>query len=288
MRGERLVTNNGGLDYYECSDGCLRKLGLLRDNPEIAKTFKLFSDEYKVLSESEIRKRLSDSERRPARELFGDSWVKDQDGIGSCQGQASVSCIERVRHQAGQEHVELSGDFAYALVNGGRDAGSALSAGFRAASETGYAPASVVKKWEWRKSRMSREAFELAKNFKGFEGYRVNSEIELASALAQNFFAVVAVHAMNGYGNMDQYGVSRGRNGRGNHAVCIDDVIYDTRLGGFKFDQPNSWKLSWADRGRIFLTWSRHLSTTNRYHAFYVFPSAITNPDQDNPPIPVV
>jgi len=162
-----------------------------------------------------------------------------------------------------------------------------LSAGLRAATEIGYAPENTpgLRRWEYRKNRMPREAFERASRFKGLEGYRVSTPLELASALVQNFYAVVAVHAQRGYGSMDRYGVSRGGNGVGNHAVCIDDVYYDRQLGDLKFDQPNSWATRWGDGGRIFLTWSGQLQTTVRHHAFYVFPSAILDPDGDHPAI---
>lgn len=286
--GDFIETKPGQLDFIVGPDGEKRKLGLLDDDLNVARTFKVFSDVYPVLSESEIRDRLSSQERKSAREIFGPSWIKDQDGIGACQGYASASCIERCRFMSGQEHVKLSGDFAYSLVNGGRDMGSTLSAGLRAAAEVGYAPFDTpgLRRWEYRKNRMPREAFELAARFKGLEGYRVNSPLELASALAQNFFAVVAVHAGRGYGSMDRRGISQGGNGRGNHAVCIDDVIYDTQASTFKFDQPNSWATRWGDQGRVFLTWDRHLRTTNQYHAFYVFPSAINDPEGENPPEP--
>lgn len=285
--GDYIETEPGELDYIIGPDGEQRKLGLCEDDQQAAATFAVYADVYPTFSAQEIRDRIAARERT-ARDIFDSSWIKDQDGIGACQGYASASCIERCRHAAGQMYVELSGDFAYSLVNGGQDRGSALSAGLKAAAEVGYAPASAVKRWEYRKSRMPREAFDLAKRFKGLEGYRVNTELELASALVQNFYAVVATHAGRGYGSMDRYGVSKGGNGRGNHAVCIDDVYYDTQMGGFKFDQPNSWATRWGDNGRIFLTWDRQLRTTSRYHSFYVFPSAIIDPDGDLPPTPVI
>jgi hypothetical protein len=282
--GDYIETDFGELDYIVGPDGEQRKLGLTADDREKAATFKVFADEYPVFDANEIRDRLQGRERS-ARDVFGSDWIKDQDGIGACQGYASAACVERCRFEAGQVHVKLSGDFAYALVNGGVDRGSALSAGMRAAADVGYAPESTpgLRRHEWRKSRMPQAAFQEAKRFKGLEGYRVRSELELASALVQNFYAVVAVHAARNYGSLDRYGISRGPNGRGNHAVCIDEVVYDAQAGVFKFDQPNSWGTRWGDGGRIFLTWERQLRTTNQYHAFYVFPSAIVDPDQNIP-----
>jgi hypothetical protein len=285
--GDYVETPRGNLDFIVGPDGEARMLGLLPDNFRHAKLFATYAGNYPTFSAAEIKDRIADREVS-AREKFGPDWIKDQDGIGACQGYASASCIERVRNEAGYDRVELSGDFAYALVNGGVDRGSALSSGFKAAAQQGYAPQDVagMPRWEYRKSRFPRQAFTEAKRFKGFEGYRVNSELELASALVQNFFAVVAVHAGRGYGDADQYGISRGGNGRGNHAVCIDDVEYDTQAGVFKFDQPNSWATRWGDGGRLYLTWQKHLRVTNQYHAFYVFPSTIIDQQGERPPLP--
>lgn len=285
--GDYVETPKGQLDFIVGPDGEERKLGLMPDNTRIARTFANYVGNYPVFSIQEIRDRIARREVH-AREKFGPDWIKDQDGIGACQGYASASCIERVRHEAGYDHVELSGDFAYALVNGGQDRGSALSAGLRAAEQQGYAPVDVpgMRRWEYRKARFPQAAFREAKRFRGFEGYRVNTELELASALVQNFFAVVAVHAGRGYGDLDANGISRGGNGRGNHAVCIDDVYYDTSAGVLKFDQPNSWATRWGDGGRVFLAWEKQLRVTNRYHAFYVFPSTVIDPEGNNPPTP--
>lgn len=282
--GDYIETDFGELDYIVGPDGEQRKLGLNADDRDKASTFKLFADAYPVFDAAEIRKRL-EARERSARDVYGSDWIKDQDGIGACQGYASASCIERCRFESGQVHVKLSGDFAYSLVNGGVDRGSALSAGMRAATDTGYAPESTpgLRRYEYRKNRMPQAAFEAAKRFKGLEGYRVRSELELASALCQNFYAVVAVHAARNYGSMNQHGISMGPNGRGNHAVCIDEVVYDRQFGGFKFDQPNSWGTRWGDGGRIFLTWDGQLRVTNQNHAFYVFPSAVVDPQQDIP-----
>lgn len=279
--GDFVETPHGELDYIVGPDGEQIKLGLLPSNNLDRGKFATFSSVGSwQLSEQQIRDRLTSKQRKLARELFGPEWIKDQDGRGACQGYASASCQERTRKANGQEHVKLSGDWSYALVNGGRDQGSALSAGLLAGMKHGYCPESFpgLQRWEYRIRKMPSGAYEVAKRYLGIRGFKVKTELELASALCLGMFAVVAVHAGGGYGSMDRYGISRGGNGRGNHAVCIDDVIYDTQAGRFKFDQPNSWKTRWADGGRIYLSWNGQLRTTVKYHDFYVFPSAIHDP----------
>lgn len=220
-------------------------------------------------------------------EVEGDhSYVAEGIGVHNCQGYASAACVEKARWLSGQDFVALSGDFAYSLVNGGRDRGSQLSEGFMAASRTGYCPEDTpgLVRWEYRKSRMPKAAFDAAARFRGISGYYCDNEQEFATALAYGFVGVVAVHVAGSYSRLDSYGVSRGGNGMGNHAVCVDDLVYDDALGDFKYDSPNSWKRSWGDNGRCFYTFDRHFQRTIKVHKFYVFPTSNQDPEGDNPP----
>jgi len=238
------------------------------------------------LTPDEIRRLLSDSQRKKAREIWGPNRVKDQDGIGACQGYASASAVEKARELSGQPYVELSGDFAYSLVNGGRDRGSLLIDGFRAAQKYGYAPANTpgLVRWEYRRDRMPAAAFTAAKAFRGFEGFTCDTQQQFASAIALGFVGVVAVHVSGNYSRMDSNGISLGGNGVGNHAVCVDDIVWDANLGDFKYDSPNSWKRTWGVEGRAYYTFERHFRETIRRHKFYVFPTASIDSGADNPP----
>lgn len=288
--GDIISTPPGELDQIVGPEGNLIKLGLTDEKIKASAVFAPLRTKYKLLSESEIKASVTRSDRNKAREIWGPDRIKDQDGIGACQGYASAAAIEKARELGGQEHIELSGDFAYSLVNDGRDQGSGLAEGFQAASQHGYAPASTpgLKRWEYRKSRMPQAAFEAAKRFRGFEGFYAETEQELYTGLALGMVGVIAVHVAGAYSQLDRYGVSRGGNGVGNHAVCVDDLVWDAALGKFKIDSPNSWKTSWGEQGRCYYLWDQHLRTTTKYHKFYLFPAATQDSQGNNPPTDLV
>lgn len=233
-----------------------------------------------VWTKDQILEAIKD--RQPRREIFGDSWIKNQNGVGACAGYAAASALERARHRAGHDYVELSGDAIYAAVNGGYDRGSMLDDNMQWLSRHGIPPAEMVKRHEYRKSKISRSAYAAGERFRGFEAYFLETEIELASALANDFFVAIAVHAGNGGRGPD--GMIDWKNGPGNHCVVTDDLRY--RNNQFEFEFPNSWGLRWGDRGRAHVTWRGHLSNPIRYHKFYAIRSATADPEGDNPPPP--
>lgn len=233
-----------------------------------------------VWTKDQILESLRD--RQPRREIFGDDWIKNQNGVGACAGYAAASALERARHRAGHDYVELSGDGIYAAVNGGSDRGSMLDDNMMWLSRHGIPPASMVRRHEYRKNRISQDAYREGERFKGFEAYFLETEIELASALVNDFFCAVAVHAGNGGRAPD--GMIDWQNGVGNHCVVADDLRY--RNGRFEFEIANSWALRWGERGRGFLTWRGHLSRPIQYHKFYAIRSATADPEGDNPPVP--
>jgi len=282
-----IIHNPGDeLDCIVGPEGSLIKLGLLLPDADSPNVFASIESSPLMMTSEQIVAAVKMTNRKPAREIWGDDWIKDQDGIGACQGYASASAIERARWMRGLEHVKLSGDYAYALVNGGRDNGSQLANGLRACQESGYAPESTpgLKRWEWRPTRIPAAAHQAAKRYRGFEGYVATTEAGLYSGLAQGFVGVIAVHVAGAYSRLDRHGISMGGNGVGNHAVCVDDLVYDAAFGGLKIDSPNSWKLSWGDRGRCYYTWDRHLRQTSRNHKIYLLRSASDDSQADNPP----
>lgn len=268
--------------------GEARKLGLLAPEypPEV---YVRLRDAMPLLSESEIRRLVDDPSRIDGRKEFAEKYTKDQDGVGACNGYAVAGAVERARERKGLERIELSGDFAYALMNGGRDQGSHLAAAMKACEEVGYCSEELVRRHglrhEYRLDRFPGECREEAKRFQGFEAYQVQSEQELYTALALKFPVVVAVHAA-GDDSLDGYGVCNWGNGPGNHSVLCDGLVYDTQMGGFKCDHQNSWNTRWGDQGRSYLVFSRHFQQSIGIHSFFAIRSASDDPQGDNPPTP--
>lgn len=235
-----------------------------------------------IFTREQIIEAVTDSFWTPAKEVFGDTWIKDQDGVGACAGYAAASALERARHKRGQKFVELSGDAIYAAVNRGVDQGSGLENNMVWLRDNGIPPASLVPKHEYRKSRIPAQAYEVGKRFRGFETYALRSELEMASALVAGFSVVLACHAGNGGRSPD--GLIDWSNGVGNHSVVCDDIRFRNDI--LEYGIANSWGLKWAERGRGWLRWKNHLSNPVTNHMFYAIRSTLDDPGGDNPPQP--
>lgn len=266
--------------------GEARKLGCLpvEEPPMLCAALR---DSIALLSESEVRAILDSKDRQTARERYGSDWILSQNGIGACNYYAMAGALERIMYDRSGVRTPLWAAAAYAREVKGRDRGSALSASFRDVQEKGVPPMSArggTKEHVVSPSSVPAAAYEEGERFKGFEAYWVKTEEEAVTALALGFKMVIALTAGGSYGRLDKYGVSGGGGGAGNHALCLDDVVYDREMGGFKLDQPNSWGKSWADGGRCFLTWSKHIAGPLRNHGAWALRSALDDPNGDNPP----
>jgi len=223
---------------------------------------------------------------RPSRikavEVFTANWMKNQNGRGACAGYAGASAVERARKRRGLKHVVLSGDGLYAAVNGGRDQGAMLEDCMRWILKYGVPPAALVPVHEYRKNRISAEAYKQGERFKGLEGFTISTELGLTSALAAGFDTVIAAHAGNGGLSSDD--LIQWTNGPGNHSIVCDDFRWTGNQ--FEFEIANSWGLNWGRQGRGWLTWNRHLSNPVTNHMFYAFRSVTDDPEDDNAPTP--
>jgi hypothetical protein len=258
-----------------------RKLGLTEEST--ATVMASYAASGPMFSKQEIDEAITDSFWIKAADVFGDVWIKDQNGRGACAGYAAASALERARARRGLTYVELSGDGIYAAVNRGVDQGSGLENNMVWLRDNGIPPAELVPRHEYRKSRIPAKAYEEAKRFKGIECYAIRSEIELASALTAGFPVVIACHAGNGGRSPD--GLIDWTNGVGNHSVVCDDIRL--RNGVWEYQIANSWGLRWGERGRGWLRWANHLSNPVRHHMFYAIRSTIDDTKGDNPPEPL-
>lgn len=260
--------------------GETRKLGLTEFSP--VSSLPMYAASGPMFSREEVIAAVTDQFWVKAQDVFGDVWIKDQDGVGACAGYAAASALERARARRGLVFVELSGDGIYAAVNGGRDQGSGLENNMKWLRDNGIPPAELVPRHEYRKSRISAKAYEEGKRFKGFECFALRSEVELASAIVSGYSCVIACHAGNGGRSPD--GLIDWTNGVGNHCVVCDDLR--VRNNVLEFQVANSWGLRWGERGRGWLRWANHLSNPVRNHQFYAIRSTTDDPQGDNPPEP--
>lgn len=273
-------------EQIELPDGTLVGTGLIVPDERPSNVFASFPA-VKELSDETIRDMLAKPGRTPRYERFGDDMTWSQGHIGSCAGYAACGATVRAMMLRGFQYVELAGEFTYSLCNGGRDVGSQLVDTMRSISTDGCARREFVEKYEYRKNRMRPEAFADAKNHIALEPYEVDEERQLVSGLAQGFVGVVAMHFGRNSANLDSNGIAGEVDGRGNHAVLVEDVTWIDGIG-WVFDCRNSHGANYGRGGRMRLTWRKHFAQTNKYHVFYLLRTTKDVPYQMKPPTPQV
>jgi hypothetical protein len=243
-------------------------------------TIPVFADKVPVLSKDNIAKILGDTGRVMGRDRFDpQGWIKNQGQRGSCNAYAGCAALERARDLSGKKRVVLGPEYLYAQINGGRDQGSMLEDGRKELTTGGCPPKEYVKYESYLEREQSPEATANAGRFRIAESWAVQTEEELATALALGYIGVVAVHVTNAWMKLDGDGVAGGSRGPGNHAICVHNVRI--KNGVYQFDSPGSWGLTYGDKGHCWTTWERHYSSTVNYHQFYVIRAVESDPVGD-------
>lgn len=176
--------------------------------------------------------------------------VYDQNGNGSCASEAMNQGTAIVQHAAGAPYVEFNPLFVYGRVNGGRDAGSSISANLRFGQRYGCCPESVwPRAYGWRRTP-SDEAYAAAANHRIGEIFEVGNWEEFGSALLKGCPVVW------GY--------------RG-HSITAVKLLSTTR-----FVYVNSWG-QWGDGGFA------SVSKDSIYWPYGAYAIRTTTPTQDLP-----
>ena len=238
-----------------------------------------------LLSTDEIRKVIESEDWGFGEQVFDSSWVTNQNGYGSCAGYGGASALAKARVLEGQERVDLSGDYLYSLVNGGRDRGSMLDDNMRAILRNGVATAATVPLGGIYPSKYNKPvADKEAKRFRGHELYAVPDEQSMATALAMKMPVVIAIHVDRNWRRFDSRDVLHECNGPGNHCEHVDDIRYSTEKGRLEYRKATSHGRQYSGDGYCWTAWNLHYKTSARYHMFYAVPGAIRDPEGNNPP----
>lgn len=248
-----------------------RRLGSLLIPDGFVCAFPVYEDEQTVWDDAQIRKVITDPNRTPRRATFGKKWIQNQGSHGSCNGYALAGALAKSRYLRGiQDGLILSGAYPYSKMNGGRDNGSALEDGLKVGQEFGCPPESLVP-WSMIYPRMQpANANSEAAKHKAKVCYRAKTLQGLRTGLAQEFTAIVAVHAGGSFQKLNSKGIAGVSSGSGNHAVHVDDLCI---VGGtMVYDMANSWGLGYGTEGRAYLT-NDTFAGTFRNHAFYLIGS---------------
>lgn len=253
-------------------NGNIRRLGSLEPDTGRMAAFAAMTGAVEEWTDEEIRRAITDPDRKPSRQMFDSKWICDQLSYGSCNGWAAAEVIARGRYRRGFRDglTKLSGSYLYAWMNGNQDNGSMLSDGIKVAEERGAPSQALVPANLIYRRQMPPTADAEARKHRGFRLRPVKTIRGLRTALAKQWPCVVAVHAGGNFQRLDGNGIAGVDNGRGNHSVCVDDLcIVD---GKEVFDMANSWGIGYGYQGRAYLT-QRHFEQTFNVHTFWALPT---------------
>jgi hypothetical protein len=253
-------------------NGNTRRLGSLAPDTGMLAAFAAAPGAVEEWTDEEIRKAITDPNRKPSRKMFDSTWMCDQLSYGSCNGWGTSGVIARGRYRRGFRDglKKLSGSYMYAWMNGNQDNGSMLSDGLKVAEEHGAPPLSLVPANLIYRKQMPAGADAAAAKHKGFKLRPVKTIRGLRTALAKQWPCVVAVHAGGNFQRLDSNGIAGADNGRGNHSVCVDDLCIVA--GKEVFDMANSWGVQYGQQGRAYLT-LKTFEQTFGVHTFWTLPT---------------
>lgn len=275
------IIQKDGKDAVVSPDGEVHCLGLLPD-PNPPRLMTLGQSLGSLPSRAELIDLVESQEYQKnvgGMAHYDVSWTKNQNGWGKCASSAATYAVEKARHINGQPRIELSDDYLYSLVNGGRDQGSTLSANLQAITQKGIATRRTVKEGQiTRRMYETATADREALRFRAHEGFATPSEQEVVAALLSGKPVVIAIHVGRNWRNFDRDGVLIGDRGPGNHSEHLDHVRYNRQKGRFEFREHSSHGTSQGEGGFFWVTWNQHLATVHSSHVFYAVPNAVQDP----------
>jgi hypothetical protein len=243
-----------------------------------------------VRSLDEILDIIDDPKRVFARQRWGQDKLINQGKRSSCNAYMAAAMWMRANYYATGKWVDVSPEFLYMHINGGRDQGSMLDDGMKFMCDTGLCLKDLIPYGAYQKNKIQMEklryATQDAANQRAGECYQMpkdNPETcwqALLSCLAGRGVVGLAVHVGSSY--MRSGRIAGFDKGRGNHAVCGDDIVKLSQnpkgVEDLGILSPQSWGKNFADGGYTILTIS-HIASPMRYHGLYGVRSVLTNPN---------
>lgn len=254
--------------------GNVRRPGSLEMPEGLVSAFPAFSSAVTPWPEEEIKRVVRDANRVHSRVLFGTEWLTNQASTSACNGHAGASAFSRARFKRDTNNLRVifSGAWLYSLINGQQDNGSVLEHGMRAVQDKGLCEESLVPaNMIFTRQQPANAAAEAAKH-KGFQCFVAEDLEQLRTGLAAGYSGVVAIQAGSKFQRLDSQGVCGIDNGRGNHAVCVDDLYWEG--GEWRYEMVNSWGPQFGQNGRGKLT-DGHFTQTQNFHKFYLVPTTL-------------
>lgn len=231
-----------------------------------------------LVTKAQLEKQLSNPKRTPRRKLFsGNDWVRNQNGTGSCNGQAAAVAVMMARYLRGQKYVRLSGAGLYAFMNDGRDNGSGLEEGRLLIEQKGVPVSDGLNDGAFYLQRNIPKAnVDSMARFR-VSTYRLDTRDDHLSALYWDMIVVAAIHVGRGFSTPDRNGIIGLSSGPGNHAIIIKD--YAWLNGDWAFDLHNSHNVTYVDGGSAWTRWD-HYKRPNEVHSHYAIHTTIDDPEE--------
>lgn len=191
-------------------------------------------------------------------------YIHDQDGIGQCNADATVSAMEDCRLLAGLPPVKLSAADLYMRINGGGDNGSTLEDGIvEAMKGVGTAATAGLI---WQRGQRGATASERAL-YRVTEAWLCPTFDHCMSAVLCNFRLITGIMW---YGNFNADGdgwlPKRGSGSPGGHAIKGYRGMMH-KDGTFGIAHCNSWSTSYGVQGRMIIPSTLYGSTIGGWWA---------------------
>jgi hypothetical protein len=225
-------------------DGEYRVLGLTPSSEESKAKFPKFGAHFATLDPSQWKETDLSS--------FNPD-VLDQDGVGACASFAGSGGIAMGLLQAGRPKKAFNPYFLYALVNGGRDAGSSLSDVMSALMVDGVCSAEMMPYRLTFKSQLPQQAYDDASKYKLLKTFHCGSFEEICSAITLGFTVPLGIMVGNNFSNLDNEGVAPLPSGGGGGHAILGIGLHQSSRYGWVIKILNSWGSSFGMRGYCYL-----------------------------------
>lgn len=173
-------------------------------------------------------------------------YVHDQDGIGQCNADATVTMAESCRLSQGLPFVALSAADLYDRINGGQDQGSILEDAIEEMLERGVGTVATCGTL-WKRGMVKAPAAERVR-FKFLEAYWCPTFDHHMSAVLAGFRLNSGIMWYDNYTPDGDGWLPKGTGGAGGHSV----FGYKPAMRGNQFGiwHQNSWESRWGIGGR--------------------------------------
>lgn len=240
------------LNEFTLPDGSTRKLGNLMPMRSTSGNWQVFAadpTQAKLIPRAEWDGLLA---KYDSLDEFDPNvqYVHDQNGVGQCNADATISLIEFTRARQGLPFVKLSAADLYDRINGGRDQGSLLEDGIQEAMENGVGTAATSGTL-WKRGLKKAPAEERSR-FRVLEAYLCPTFDHCFSAVLQGFGLVSGIMWYDSYTPGADGWLPVARGGAGGHAIFGYKPTKATQHGEtYGIWHQNSWTTQYGLDGRF-------------------------------------